>query len=133
MKLVLGLGAEHENPSETKIREVIHPLPGGHDSFAILSCDAEHYILAVGGGLDGFVLDYCEGSWDQHFRCSDTSLSTEIVIEAFLSYTCGGGKPESLEWVIAEKPPLSTSTIILILIGFVVIVSLVAYLVGRIA
>ncbi len=131
MKLVLGPGAEFENPGDAEIREAIRSLPGGHDSFVILSRDEQHYIQAAGGGAEGFILEYREGGWDRHFRCRDTRLPVEVVTEAFLAYARGDGRPESLEWAAAEGPPQSTGTVVLILLGFVLIVGLVAYLVAR--
>lgn len=132
MKLTLGPGGGRENPGEAEIREAIRSLSGGHDSFVILSRDDQHYIQAAGGGSEGFILEYREGAWDRHFRCQDTALPGEAVTEAFISYARGGGRPESLEWVVAEGPPQSTRTVILILLGFVLIVGLVAYLVARV-
>ncbi len=131
MKLMLGPGAEHEDPGESEIREAIHALPGGHDSFAILSRDEEHYVQAAGGGAEGFILEFRAGGWEHHFRCLDTRLSAERVCEAFVEYARSGERPAAFQWEAAEGPPQSTRSIVLILLGFVIVVVVVAVLVGR--
>ncbi len=61
-------------------------LPGGVDSFAILSRDELTYLQAGGGPSEGFLLEYQEGSLDQHYRSSEESLSLSTVTSAFRLY-----------------------------------------------
>ncbi len=131
MRLALGPGDEREDPNAGEIRSALRSLEGGHDSFAILSRDEQHYLQTAGGGPDGFVLEYREGDAEHHFRCVDRRLPLELVVGAFLSYARGDGPPRSLAWEPAEAPPQSPLSIVLLLVGAVALVALAGYLVAR--
>ena len=64
-------------------------MPGGDDSFAILSWLPMVYIQCMGSEREGFVLEYQEGSLDQHFIASDDHLSLAAVTRAFHSAASG--------------------------------------------
>jgi hypothetical protein len=99
MRLHLGIGDDIEDPSPAQIEAALRKLPGGTDSFAILGADDQRYIQTHGGPADGFVLEYRDGSEDEHYRCSRAGLSLDEVLAAFMSYQRGDGAyQQSLPW-----------------------------------
>lgn len=86
--LEMRWGKEIEEPSLPHVREVVEKLNGSVDSFAILHKSEFTYLQCHGGKLDGYNLEYQEGSLDQHFECTD-NLTEEDVIEIFQAYRSG--------------------------------------------
>ena len=99
MKIVTENGTEIENPSDADIRRVIESLNDSGNGFAILSTAEEHYMQTAGCMKDGFILEYREGSWDQHFQASTGSVQTSDVIRAMQQYAAGNESwRTSLTW-----------------------------------
>ena len=86
MDLETGTGGKIANPSASQIAEELAALPGGVDSFAILSRDELTYIQTTGGPSAGFLLEYQEGSLDQHYRSTEETLSLSTITNAFQLY-----------------------------------------------
>ena len=81
------------------IDDTIRSLTGEGDSFAILSRGSEIYMQTSGGPSYGFVLEYRNGSADEHYSCSNFELTADEVIWAFQSYLADDGQWETkLEW-----------------------------------
>ena len=81
------------------IDESIRSLTGEGDSFAILSKADQIYMQTSGGPEYGFVLEYRNGSAEEHYSCSNFELTADEVIWAFQSYLANDGKWQSqLEW-----------------------------------
>ncbi len=74
------------NPDAQIIARSLRDLTGEGDSFAILSKDKMSYIQTSGSPLEGFILEYQDGSLDQHFQCLSESLDLEKVTKAFAFY-----------------------------------------------
>ena len=72
-----------ENPDAQAIERRLKDLKGENDSFAILEKAQMTYIRTSGSPADGFVLEYQDGSLDQHFACSDPDLDSQRVTRAF--------------------------------------------------
>jgi hypothetical protein len=97
MNLTLGNGAVYEDPDETTISAVIQGLAEENEdeAFAILDQDEMTYIQTAIEEDDesdlgyGFVLEYQDGSLEEHYECDDGLLSEDEVIEAFTFYAEG--------------------------------------------
>ena len=86
MNLETGTGRKIANPLPSQIAEELTALPGGVDSFAILSRDAPTYIQTSGSPSEGFVLEYQATSTDQHYRSIERALPLGTVANAFQLY-----------------------------------------------
>lgn len=73
------------------ITRSIHSLTGDGDSFAILAKASEKYMQTSGGPSLGFVLEYRNGSEDEHYSCSNSKLTANEVIRAMRSYLADDG------------------------------------------
>lgn len=81
------------------IDESIRSLTGEGDSFAILARASEIYMQTSGGPSYGFVLEYRNGSAEEHYSCSNFELTADEVVWAFQSYLADDGQWETeLEW-----------------------------------
>ena len=67
MKLAIGDEYEMKDPTAEDIAHALDDSPGGH---AILSHDDLTYVQSSGGG-GSFVLEYQDGSIDEHYRARD--------------------------------------------------------------
>ncbi len=95
MRLVIEPGGEFEHPTRDEIATQFHNLSSEACEFAILSDERhgdEYYIQAAGDDEGGYVLEYREGSEDQHFVCKDVGLSRERVLAAFQNYAEGDSR-----------------------------------------
>lgn len=86
MKLETGTGRTIVGPSASQIAEELAALPGGTDSFAILSRNPLTYIQTAGSPSEGFVLEYQEGSVGRHYPSVDGNLPLSSVTKAFQLY-----------------------------------------------
>lgn len=85
--------------SNRQIEGSIRSLTGDGDSFAILARADQEYIQTSGDPGNGFVLEYRDGSEEEHYSCTNVELSAEQVIRAFQSYLAVDDKWKSeLEW-----------------------------------
>jgi hypothetical protein len=102
--LKMRWGNELSEPSLPHIREAIEAFKGGSNSFAILSKGEFTYMQCQGGNSIGYILEYQEGSLDEHFECTD-DLTREDVIEIFQAYRIEDGNWKTkFRW---EKQPFS--------------------------
>jgi hypothetical protein len=87
VRLEIGNGQVLQNPTADHVEGVLHALPGSEvDSFAILIQDEGRYMQCSGAWKEGFVLEYHDGSVDEHYQCSDHKLALANVVEAFQAY-----------------------------------------------
>lgn len=85
--------------SDRQIEASIQSLTGDGDSFAILARSDQVYIQTSGDPQNGFVLEYRDGSEEEHYSCSNFNLTAEQIIRAFQSYLANDNKWKSdLEW-----------------------------------
>jgi len=85
--------------SDRQIEESIRSLTDDVDSFAILARSDQVYIQTSGDPHNGFVLEYRDGSEEEHYSCTNFELTAEQVIRAFQSYLANDDKWKSeLEW-----------------------------------
>jgi hypothetical protein len=89
VNLETGTGRKLTDPSASQIAEELAALSGGGDSFAVLSRDELTYIQAAGARSEGFVLEYQEGSIDQHYRSTEDNLHLSTVTDVFQLYAVG--------------------------------------------
>lgn len=98
MKLELS-GAEVEKEfDDALIKNLLGSLKSDDDSFLILSKDTASYIQTAKAGDGFFVLEYQEGSLENHYECVDKQLNLQKVSMAFSSYFNGTD-----EWKTALK------------------------------
>ena len=72
--------------TESTIADAIRSLDGNDDSFVILAAANQVYIQTAGDPKSGFVLEYRDGSEDQHFTCAEADLTVDLVVQAFQRY-----------------------------------------------
>lgn len=78
----------------------------GDDSFLILSKDEMSYIQTCKTSDGYYVLEYQEGSLEEHYECADEMLNFQKVSMAFSSYLKG-----SDEWkTVLRWQPLGSSS-----------------------
>ena len=92
MYLEINGNAVTEPVSDELIEKKVYSLTGEGDSFMILSVDEMTYMQASGDPRGGFMLEYQDGSLEQHYYCADTDISAGKVTDAFRSYLAGDGK-----------------------------------------
>jgi hypothetical protein len=99
MRLERGFGGKVEQPSDAQLEETLRDLPGGESSFAILIRSEGSYIQVLGGRESGYILEYQDGSLDNHHVCQDADLDIDAVVRAFQSYAHGDDDwRTSLRW-----------------------------------
>jgi len=94
MRLTLENGTAYENPDATEIESALRSLSWATDnSFAILERTDLTYMQTAqedDPNVDPqdpfFVLEYQDGSLDQHFHAVDRPIRLGRVIEAFVQY-----------------------------------------------
>jgi hypothetical protein len=100
MELIVN-GDVQENPaSNAAISEAIGSLAGNEDGFVILASSQMSYLQTTGGPRAGRVLEYQQGSPDEHYACTTPGLGTEDVIRTFQRYLAGDDRWRTdLTWV----------------------------------
>jgi hypothetical protein len=86
MQLELGTGQIVKDPSLDQIAAALKALPGGDDSFAILSRDEMTYMQTTGSAAGGFELEYQAGSTREHYMCTNRQVSLDVTIRVFQLY-----------------------------------------------
>lgn len=86
--LQMRWGNELKNPPLTHVRECIEALNGNNDSFAILSRSEYTYVQCVGGKLQGYRVEFQDGSVNEHYYCTK-NLKRKEVIKIFQNYREG--------------------------------------------
>ena len=97
LRLELANGTVLEDPQGAVLDTALRNLGGRDNGFAILSRDSLFYIQTAVAPEGGFVLEYQEGSLEQHFVAEGVSL--DDVIMAFRDYaTEGDGWHQRFSW-----------------------------------
>jgi hypothetical protein len=102
--LILAHGEPINDPSASDIKRAIKSLEGGRDSFVIYgrSGSGLTYMQALGGPVEGFILEYQQGSLDEHYRCLGRVPQAD-TIDAFQAYAVSNkGWKENFPWVKVE-------------------------------
>ena len=86
MQLIIGGDKLDGEVTNGLIEQSIRGLTQEADSFAILEKSHMYYIQTAGDPKNGFVLEYQDGSLEEHFSCTDGHIDTNKVIKAFQSY-----------------------------------------------
>ena len=83
-----------------QIIDIVNLLNDGNDDFLILERSDQHFMQAVVGGPDSFILEFREGSADKHYQCK---VSKSVLLDAFSSYADGNNSWRSIcEWEIGN-------------------------------
>jgi len=107
------------NPDETELRDALSDLDDEGQRFAILSVDEQTYIQTTGMPDSGYILEYRDGSPDEHFRTTREDLPMSRVEEVFLSYARGDEDwRTSLDW---EKQEMQHGGCLSLFAGLVVL------------
>lgn len=56
------------------------------EGFVILSLSTQTYVQVAGTPQDGYVLEYRDGTPDQHYSCENPNLTEDEVIGVFLHF-----------------------------------------------
>lgn len=89
MNLETSAGQKLANPSASQIAEQLATLPAGVGSFAILLRDELTYIETAGAPSEGFILEYQDGSIEEHYRSTEENLPLSTVTNVFQLYAVG--------------------------------------------
>lgn len=77
------------NVSETEIIAEFNQFGNDNDDFVVLSKNDMNYIQAALSdfeGEEGMLLEYQEGNLEKHFHATDTNITKNQVLAAFLLY-----------------------------------------------
>ncbi len=124
MQLIIGGNKVNEEVTNSLIERSIWGLKDETDSFAILEKDEMHYIQTSGDSENGFILEYQNGSIEEHFTCTNEPIDTNRVIKAFQSYLA-----QDRKWITEytwEKENLSSSggrsaIVVMAVLGFIIV------------
>lgn len=83
------LGSDAEPPEGGTLADDIEQLAGKTNEYAILARDEMTYIQASGDPDRGFILEYQEGSIEEHFCSIDKDLSLQQIVSAFQRFARG--------------------------------------------
>ena len=126
MELIVNGNSLSGLPTNELIAKSIESLTGEGDSFAILAVAPQQYIQTQGDPRSGFILEYRNGSADEHYSCSNRQLSAERVVWAFQSYLANDGRWQAeLDWQPQEFDDAEASRAL-----FIGVVALAAAVVG---
>ena len=80
-----------KDPTESDIRRVIAAIAKGEQDLAILIKDDDEntYLQTADGGRGKLLLEYQDGSLDQHYGATKRDLTASQVIDTFLAYMRG--------------------------------------------
>lgn len=128
MKLELSGTEVEKELDDALIKNLLASLKSDDDSFLILSKDAASYIQTAKADDGFFVLEYQEGSLDNHYECEDEKLNLQKVSMAFSSYFNGTDEwKTALKWVpqdfSAPGTPISLPVKLLVLMIVAVIIA----------
>jgi len=94
--------------TEELLEEKLRSLPGEGDSFLILSKNEMTYMQTSGSIQEGFILEYQEGSVDEHYACTNSPLTQDLLVQAFKDYL--NGKPDWINDLTWEKEDIQTAS-----------------------
>ena len=114
MRLIVG-STVLDQPDDTAVRSALRRLfDGAADEPFIILVDgpdperSEYFIQTAGSSTDGFILEYREGSWDQHYQCDTVSTGPKGLSElegAFIDYRHGNNAWKArFEWKLLTDP-----------------------------
>jgi hypothetical protein len=90
------------------IAETVTSLAKKGDFFLVLSRDEMTYIQTSGNAESGFILEYQDGSIEEHFSCTNAPLNTGQILETLQRYFTNHDRWKSeFTW---EKEDLGSST-----------------------
>ena len=89
MKLSRGTGADVVDPTPEQILDAIRSLPGGTDSFLILTRSDKQFLQVLGSREEGFHLEYREFSDEKHFVATDEEITETQLTQTFVAYLDG--------------------------------------------
>ncbi len=94
--------------STDMIAEKVRLLADKGDFFLVLAKDEMTYIQTSGSAESGFVLEYQDGSIEEHYSCTDAPLTVDQIVETLQRYFTNHDRWKSeFSW---EKEDLGSST-----------------------
>lgn len=99
MRLTVDGDEVSERVSSDLLERSIRSLDGTGDSFVILSKEEMTYLQTSGDPRNGFVLEYQNGTLEEHYSCIEPNLNAEQVVRAFQQYYSNDSRWKSdLRW-----------------------------------
>lgn len=129
MELTTENGTNIRDPSEEDLRSTLGKLGLPGNGFAILAASAQHYIQVAGSKVDGYVVEYREGSERTHHSSAD-DLPHQRMVDLLAAYLSGGTWKSMVTWkssIRTTRParrPTDGHKAVLILLFLVGLVSL---------
>ena len=103
MELVVNGSVQDGRLTNEAIEAAIRSLASDGDSFAILAKSEMSYLQTSGSPKAGFVLEYQDGSIEEHYSCTAHELSADQVVVAFQRYFAGDNRWRTdMDWVRAD-------------------------------
>lgn len=132
MELIVNGDVQDGPVSAERIERAIRSLTGDGDSFAILAKSELSYIQTSGSPSVGFVLEYQDGSIEEHYSCTSHDLDVKQVLDAFQRFFAGDARWRTdLEWVkqdLGSAPSGSPVSKPALFIAAILIIALVTWL-----
>lgn len=108
MQLSINGDVSDQPVSTDLIAETVQSLADKGDFFLVLSIDEMTYIQTSGSAESGFVLEYQDGSIEEHYSCTNAPLKTDQIVETLQRYYTNHDRWKSeFTW---KKEELGSST-----------------------
>ncbi|WP_269542380.1 hypothetical protein [Cerasicoccus fimbriatus] len=133
--------SEQNNPTGEQIIAGLDSIDGQSNSFAILALRDQVYVQTMGNPQEGFVLEYRNGSEEEHYQTNDSEIPLDRIKEVFLAFAEGDvGWFDTFAWepmfagqtgvqaVLDEEAPKKSGCMTAIIFLLVPLVSLAGYL-----
>jgi hypothetical protein len=106
MKITCSTGAEINDPTLEQIIDVLSGLDDRENNYAILSQNEQNYIQTSGNVIEGFRIEYQEGSWRDHFLTARDDISFGEVVDSFKQYAQQDASfKENFDWFPEDDTP----------------------------
>lgn len=125
MKLEINGESVSHQATPALIAGSVEKLKDSKDAFAILSKDQMTYIQFSINHKTGFIMEYQDGSIENHYRSVEFQLSPKVVTDTFVSYLASDDrwrKAVAWEKIDLSKGSLEDSKMVLyVVIGVVLL------------
>ena len=82
----------------SELQAALGKLGSSDNGYAILEAAPEHYIQVAGNDAEGFVVEYREGSEENHHSSIATDLPREKIVELMTAYLDRGSWKGMIAW-----------------------------------
>lgn len=98
MQLTTEDGTEQVEPGTSQLSAALSRLGLPGNGFAILGKGAQYYIQTTGSRADGYIVEYRNGSEQEHYTSVRSDISQKEMVAVFEAYRIGENWRSSIEW-----------------------------------